>query len=165
LIGKEPVLIKVDPLQYHLVQRENRLVVQINNPTEERVVLLGDRSFVVDPRGESHPLRSRVIGPRSYTHLLLPPIPFAYPSAHYGWGWGGWGGWGGYGGWGWGAYSPFWGPYYGPVFYGPPAVTYTRVMTNYDWEWKTGPVRLRLSYESGGKNFDHDFEVQREKGS
>jgi hypothetical protein len=132
--------------------------MQIQNPTSDRVALLGERSYVTDPQGESHPIRSRLIGPHSYVRMLLPPIPFTFPYPDYTWGWG-WGGW--QWGWGWPGYVPMYGPYYAEGFYGPPPIVYDQVLTVYDWRWKTGPVHLRLTYERGKETFEQDFEFDR----
>ena len=143
-----------DPLDYRFGGHQDRLVVNILNPTADRVLLEGGRSFVVDPQGESHPLVDRVIAPHSFARLVLPPVPITYAYPDY------WGP-----GWGWGAgwYDPFWGGRYGPWFYGPPAMAYQQIQTVYDWEWKTGPVRLRLSYGRNGQTFEHNFEITRER--
>jgi hypothetical protein len=149
--------VRLDPLEYHLAMVRDRLSLTISNPTEDRLAILGNRSFVVDPRGESHPLRGAVLGPRSFTRMYLPPPPlsYAYPDG-YGWGWGwGWGS-------GWGPYNPYWGPYYGAPYWGPPPISYYQITTAYDWNWKTGPARLRLTYDRNGKSFEHDFEFIRE---
>jgi hypothetical protein len=130
----------------------------ITNPTGDRIVMLGTRGFAVDPRGESHPIHDRIIGPHSYSRMLVPPVPFTYAYPDYwaygpGWGWGFVGSW----------YDPMWGPWYGPGFWGPPPISYNQLLTVYDWEWKEGPVRLRLTYERAGKTFEHDFEFLRER--
>jgi hypothetical protein len=152
---KAAVAVHCDPLDYRFSCYKDHLAVNITNPTDNRVMLQGARSYAVDPKGESHPLRDRVIAPHSFTRLLLPPIPFTYANPNYwgpGWGWGpGW-------------YDPYWGGAYGPWLYGPPpAIPYERTMTAYDWEWKTGPVRLRLDYEINGTTLEHDFEIVRER--
>ena len=154
--SKQPVALHYDPLDYHFSTYEDRLVMNISNPTDDRIGLQGGRSFVVDPKGESHPLRDRVIAPHSFTRMLLPPIPFSYPYADY-WGWGSpWGYWGP----GW--YGPYWGGgWYG--WYGPPPVSYQHVLTVFDWEWKTGLARLRITYERAGKTFEQDLEIVREE--
>ena len=155
VITERPVDIHYEPLDYQLVGYRKNLAIRITNPTSDRIALLGERSFAVDPRGESHPLRTHVIGPHSYIRFVLPPQPltFAYPDWNaWGWGWG----------WGWGPYDPFWSPFYGSTFWGPPPVSYYRVETPYDWDWKEGPVRLRLTYDRAGKVFEHDFEFVRE---
>jgi hypothetical protein len=158
VIADRPLTIHYEPLDYSFHRDHDRLVMHIINPTDDRLTVQGNRSYVVDPQGESHPLRARVIGPHSHAVLLLPPPPItAQTVGGYGPGWGWGGGWG----WGWG-----WGPgiyngFYGDWFYGPP-VTYYTMVTPYDWKWKEGPVRLRLSYEREAKTFAHDFELVRE---
>lgn len=155
IVAKVAVALHYDPLDYRFTKYRDHLAVNIRNPTDDRVVLEGGRSFAVDPQGESHPLRDRVIGPHSFTRLLLPPIPFTYAYPDY-WDWGpGWG-------WGPGWYDPFWGGWYGPWFYGPPPLSYERVTTVYDWDWKIGLARLRLTYERNGKTFEHNLEIVRE---
>ncbi len=152
-VTDKPVFIHYDPLDYQLRRDHDRLAMQISNPTADRIVLLGNRSFVVDPHGESHPLRGRVIGPHSYAWLLLPPFPFTYAYPDY-WAWGPY--------WGPGWYDPFWGGWYGP-YYGPPPMAYEQVITSYDWRWKSGLARLRLTYERNNKIFEHNFEFVREE--
>jgi hypothetical protein len=155
-VGAQPVLIRYEPLEYTLVREHDRLAMQINNPTEDRIALLGYRSYVVDPQGESQPIRDRILAPRSFARLILPPVPFSYAVPDY-WGYGpGWG-WTYPGSW----YDPFWGP--GIGWWGPPPMSYYQLLTVYDWQWKTGPARLRLTYERAGKVFEHDFELVREK--
>lgn len=155
VIDKVAVTVHYDPLDYSFSRYRDHLVVNVRNPTDDRLVLQGGRSFAIDPQGESHPLRDRVIGPQSFARFLLPPIPLTYPYPDY-WDWGpGWG-------WGPGWYDPFWGGSYGPWFYGPPPVSYERVLTVYDWDWKSGLARLRLTYERNGKTFEHNFEIVRE---
>jgi hypothetical protein len=59
---------------YLLQAYENRLVMQLHNKESSPVELLGEKSFVVDPAGVSHPLRSMTIAPDSYAKLVLPPL-------------------------------------------------------------------------------------------
>lgn len=66
--------LKADPLIYSMIAKEDRLVVIIKNPLAEPVQLLGDKSTVVDPKGQSHPLRSQTIAPNAYVKLILPPL-------------------------------------------------------------------------------------------
>lgn len=154
VVAREPVTIHYAPLDYHLARHQDRLAMRIINPTDDKIVLQGPHSYVVDPKGESHPVRGRVLAPHSFTWMLLPPIPPGYPyyyAADGGWGWG-WG-------WGWGYdwYDPFWGPFYAPM------VSCHRVFTPYDWTWKTGPARLHLGYDQNGKRFEQNFEFVRER--
>ncbi|MDB6017606.1 MAG: hypothetical protein JWR19_2095 [Pedosphaera sp.] len=154
-IADQTVVVPYDPLEYRFVRRHDYLDMRIANPTEDRIVLLGNRSYVVDPNGESHPVRGRAIAPHSYTSMLLPPRPLTYEvtAPYYGWG----------GGWGWGPRfgDPFWGGFYDGYYGGPYVATYN-IITPFDWEWRTGLVRLRLTYDRNGKTFDHYFEIVRE---
>src|SRR5687768_7678495 len=70
---KDWVTAPMDPLSYRLITVDSHLVMQIHNPTETPVQLLGDRSTLVDPQGESHPLKSQTIAPQSFAKLILPP--------------------------------------------------------------------------------------------
>jgi hypothetical protein len=149
-VTDKPVTLRYDPLEYQLVGYKDRLAMRISNPTDDRIVLLGDRSYVVDPLGESHPLRTHILGPHSFTRMLLPPIPFTYAYPDWSWGWA------------WAPYDPFWGPFWGPAFYGPPSVSYYQVNTQYDWTWKTGDARMRFSYDRSRRLFEHNFEIIRE---
>jgi hypothetical protein len=154
LVADQPVGIHYDPLDYQLSRDHDRLAMLISNPTEERIALLGFRSYVVDPQGESHPVQGMAIGPHSFGRLSLPPPAVLVPYTDYwswGWGWGwGWHGW----------YDPYWGPYGGYV--GPPPVSYARIPTPFDWSWKTGAARFRFAYERNTNFFEHDFEIVRE---
>ena len=47
-------------------------------------------------------------------------------------------------------------------YWGPPPVAYYQVSTVFDWNWKTGPARLRLTYDRNGQTFEHDLEIIRE---
>ncbi len=147
-IAGQSVTIQYDPLEYRLVRHHNQLNLHIDNPTDDRITLLGNRSYVIDPRGESHPMRSLVIGPHSFSSMLVPPEPITITT--YGWG----------GGWGWGPYptvDPFFFDFY------PPPVYYTQVRTPYDWDWNTGNARIHLMYERNRKTFEQEFEITREQ--
>lgn len=160
VVDHHPVAVQNDPLEYRFSDQQGRLGVRVSNPTAERVVLLGSRSYVTDPEGESHPIHGRVIGPHSYIRMLLPPIPFGYAYPGYAWGWGvGSGAWPW--GWGWPGYDPAIG-LYPEAFIGPPPLVYEQATTAYDWRWKRGPVHLHLTYQRGRTTFDHEFEIDRE---
>lgn len=70
---KADAVTPVDPLVYRWRTVDNRLIVRIYNPTEDPIELLGEKSTVVAPSGESHPLRSQTIAPQSHAKLILPP--------------------------------------------------------------------------------------------
>ena len=155
----------LDPLEYRLRTLDNRLVLRVYNPTGENVTLLGARSTVVDPDGQSHPLVTQTIAPGgSFIKLILPPPrPRVYRGGptfgigvgtrvgsaarrrgYYGYG---------------GAYDAFddW-PYDG----GPRYMTVYDETDTYYWDWKgEGQVRLNLVYARDGGGGDDDDEPQR----
>jgi hypothetical protein len=143
-----------DPLEYRMVSYCDRLSVQIYNRTDAPIVLAADKSYVVDPRGETHPLRGHVIGPHNYSGMLLPPEPIEDS------------GWGPGPAWnlGWGCipFVPFHDPLYGESC--DPPVYYNEVKGVYDWHWGSGSARLHLAYESDGGSFDHNLKLVRETG-
>lgn len=153
LVAKEPVTLHDEPLDYGLARRGDRLGMRLSNPTDDQIVLVENGSYVVDPQGESHPIRGKVLAPHSYIRMRLPPVPqsIPYPYANppypvsFGWGFS--------------TYDPFW--YYDPFYWPPPA--YYQIITPYDWQWKSGLARLHLAYERAGKPFTHDFEIVRER--
>src|SRR5687768_17048777 len=64
----------LDPLEYRLRTVDNRLVMRVYNPTEASVTLLGARSTVVDPDGQSRPLQTQTIAPGgTFIKLIFPP--------------------------------------------------------------------------------------------
>ena len=156
VITDKPVAVHYDPLEYTFARVREGLALRITNPTTNQVVLRTDRSFVIDPRGESHPVPGTIIGAHSYTRMFLPPRPAtAEVVGYYGYPWAYGPGFYGYG-------APFWHGYYDPFFYGP-SVTYLQLTTPYDWLWKTGPIQLHLAYEHSSQPFEHNFEIIRER--
>lgn len=158
-----------DPLEYRLLTVENRLVMQIHNPTADAVQLLGDRSVVVDPRGQSHALRSQTIAPDSFVKLILPPmgarVERGGPTFGFGVGLGlGSAGYRGRRG-----YSSYGGLGYDDA-YGLDEPLYYAVIDPSDntyWEWDgEGQARLTLVYGRAGdpgKTFTHAFVLRRRK--
>src|SRR5262249_35163611 len=135
-----------DPLVYHLERSRDRLAMRIENPSENRVTLQGERSYAVAPNGESHPVRGRTIGAHSFVILTLPPEPVSYQVTGYGSGWIG---------------GPYWGGFWND-FYATPYFSSVTLETPYDWYWKSGPARLHLSFEQAGNAFQHDFQFERQ---
>ncbi len=152
-ITKEKTRIAQPPMEYEFTREDDHLMMAIINPTQEPARVVQSKSFIVSPDGESHPLPSSSIAPRSYTALLLPPEPPVY-RAHSGFSIG----------------FGFGGPYFGTgigysdSLYGGPYDYYmVGAGPNY-WPWKMGPVRMRLSYEQGSTNtFEHDLVLERRK--
>ncbi|MEO6436467.1 MAG: hypothetical protein ABIP55_12010, partial [Tepidisphaeraceae bacterium] len=74
---------KIEPLEYRLRTADNRLVMRAYNPTNDAIELIGPKCSVVDPSGQSHPLRSSTIAPQSFIKLIFPPTrPRAYDPYH-----------------------------------------------------------------------------------
>lgn len=156
---KQAVVLSRPPLQYRLISYDNHLVIRIYNPTNDPIRLLGDESSLVDPQGQSHPLRSRTIAPHSYIKLILPPMPpevVSYgPTFGLGLGWG---------------YAPYWGAGYYDPFYGPMwSEPYYQRVYNADspeyWTWRGQTnVRLNLVFQQDQqKPFSQDFVFHRRK--
>jgi hypothetical protein len=148
-IKDQPITVMYEPLQYSLSRYRDRLGMTIINPTTNQIVLRGDRSYAVDPRGESHPVRGRVIAPHSYAAMLWPPLPASHEvisPAYYGQAWAP-------------GYPYMWGDYY---YYGP-GVSFYRVNSPYDWNWDVGEAHIHLTYDENGREFDHEFVILRER--
>jgi len=152
ITGDNVVTVRYDPLEYRFARHRDRLGITIANPTDDRITLLGDRSYVVDPKGETHPIRGRVIAPHSYTRMLQPPVPASVQvtAPYYGWGPGFYTGFG----------YPY-APFYDDFYYGP-ATAYYHIVTPYDWKWDVGPARFRFTCQRNNSFFDHNFEIVRE---
>jgi hypothetical protein len=45
------------------------LSIRIDNPTDDRISLLSDGSYVIGPDGQSHPLQGRVIGAHNFARF------------------------------------------------------------------------------------------------
>jgi hypothetical protein len=154
-------IFKRDELEYQLQSYDNRLVMRIVNPTDEAIELIGPESFVVDPNGQSHPLRSQSIAPHSYIKLILPPLrPYYRTGPSFGIGIGvsasrGYGRryWPGY-------RDPFYDPFYDSPRY---MVLYDESDTTYwSWEGET-EARVRLTFRRNNQLFHHNFLFRRKK--
>jgi hypothetical protein len=156
--GNRDEVLRLDPLEYRLRSYENRLVMDIFNPTADAIALLGDQSYVVDPRGQSHPLRSQSIAPSAFIKLIFPPmrpvyqanpsfgigIGVGYSRAHYhrfGYG---------------GLYDPLWDEPQYYTYYDETDATY--------WDWQgESDARMHLVFQRGTNTFGHDFTLHRKK--
>ena len=165
--------VEIEPITYRLRTVDNRLVMRAYNNTDESIALLGDRSSVVDPDGQSHPLRSQAIAPRSFIKLIFPPPrPEVYPRGGPTFGVGI----------GYGLHSSVvpppsdglpdrrafhthhnaWEPYFRDT---PPqyAAVYDEGDVYY-WDWRgTGEVRVNLLYRQGERELRHSFVFRRVK--
>jgi hypothetical protein len=155
--SNKPVELPIEPLVYQLQTAEDRLVVIIHNDTDDAVKLLGDDSYVVDPKGESHPLPTRAIASRSATKLILPPVPptiRSQPAFGIGFGVG-------LSSAGYRRRGHFLHNY--DDFHTPRYYTVEDDGTTY-WDWGgEGPIRLRFVYEQGSERVVHNLELIRRK--
>jgi hypothetical protein len=162
-IGEEGTRVTYEPLEYDFAVRDGELSMAIANPTTEPLSIVAAKSYVVSPDGASHPVPvAGSIAPRSFVATLLPPEPPVYRSSpRFSIGFGV------------GHYSapyhhgPFvshgFGYHFYDGYYEGPHDYYPVNLPNY-WTWKTGQVRLRLTYEHGTNNtFEHDLVLERRK--
>src|SRR5262245_32444388 len=63
---KDDAIVRLDPFEYRLRAYDDHLFIQVYNPTDEPIQLIGEQSAVVDPKGQSHRVRSATIAPKSY---------------------------------------------------------------------------------------------------
>ena len=164
--------VEIDPLTYRLRTVDNRLVMRVYNNTDENIELLGDKSTVVDPNGQSHPLRSQSIAPRSFMKLIFPPPrPQVYDRGGPTFGVGV----------GYGLHSSVvpaphdglpdrrsfhthhnaWDPYFRDA---PQYFTVFDESDAFYWNWKgTGEARVNLVYRRGDSEIRHSFVFRRVK--
>jgi hypothetical protein len=152
---KTDTVTNLDPLVYKWRAVDNRLVVRIFNPTSDPIELLGEKSTVVSPDGESHPVKGQTIAPQSYAKLILPPMrpPRVYdPGPSYGVGVGM--------------------QVDGRRRAGYPVhdayASQPRYLTVYDadayWDWKgETDVRMIFVYQRGEQPLRHEFTIHRKK--
>jgi hypothetical protein len=146
------------PLEYRFRAVENRLVMSIYNTTDDPIQLVGERSSVVDPEGQSHPLRSQPIAPNSFIKQILPPYR---PRIERG--------------------GPTFGigigthvgyhrrrayPYdaFDDSFYDEPRYFAVIEDDALYWNWSgEGQIRMMLVFMRGEESFTHEFVIQRVK--
>jgi hypothetical protein len=155
----EPVRFAIAPVEYLAVPSRDaaRLALRIENITGEPLGLIGERSWLVDPLGESHAVRGATIAPYSHVTLMLPAEPIVVESFRPRFGVGvGMGRFHRRGAFGIGAWNRY--PYddwhAGRRFYVyDPDRAY--------WRWREGLVRLRFAYEQAGDFHEHDLAFER----
>jgi hypothetical protein len=163
--AKRPVELPIEPARYEAVTLSDRLVLVIHNDSDQPLKLLGEDSFAVDPRGESHPLPTRTIAPASATKLIFPPIrpSFRRGGSTFGFGVGVGYSRGHYGRRGYGRYGGF----AGDPWYYDDYPRYYRLEDDgtvyWDWTGNGTSGRVRLVYQHGEKQFHHDFTFRRVK--
>jgi hypothetical protein len=137
------------PLEYTFFDvRSAGIGVRIANTADEPVQLHGERSYVVDPDGQTHQMHSGTIAPRSYIEFALPPAVRVYdPGPRFTIGFGS------------GYYGDHHHAGFGTVF-GP---AYPREYVVRPWIWRTGDVRFHAEFELEGDRFVHEFLFRRER--
>ncbi len=168
---KTDTIVPIDPLEYRLRTVDNRLVMRIFNPTDDAIQLLGERSTVVDPSGQSHPLRAQTMAPHSFIKLIFPPIkPYVYdPGPTFGFGVGTHIG-SAYGprcAPGFYPYSPYYYsryPSYDSFYYEPRYLYVSDDVDNRYWSWDgESDARMTLVFQRGDKQFTHELGFHRRK--
>ena len=157
--------VPLEPLEYRLRTRDNRLVMLVYNRSDRTVRLSAGDSAAVDPAGESRPIAGGTIVAGSYIKLIFPPprpqVRTA-PSLGLGVGVG---------------FSRFYGtPYrdglgFGGPYYGPYDDLSPRYYNVYDandrayFDWPANAeVTLSLAYErEGADRFRHELVFRRRK--
>jgi hypothetical protein len=141
-IGREEVSIDRDSVQYRLREYDRRQSMRIANSGDDPITLLGERSYIVDPNGESHPMRGVTIAPGSYIGLVLPPLAPVYRT----------------------------GPRFGVgVGVGTSFMCRSPSSNLHElidpegpyWRWKEGEVRMQLTFEQGPS--EHHFTFVRRR--
>lgn len=155
VIGRDVTTLSLDPLMYRMQEREDRLVVSIENPTDEPIRVIGDDSYIVDPEGQTRPIDEGVIAPRSFVRFVLPPTVWAYrarPAFTMGFGAAH-------------AHAARWsyGGYFNDPYYWPPYASYGPYPLTVNWDWDEGQIRLHLAYSRDGDQFEHEFVIVREE--
>jgi hypothetical protein len=147
--AKNLATIQRPPLEYQFETVDQHLVMLIHNHTTDPIDLIGYQSTVVDPNGESHPVRSARIAPDSFVRFVFPP--YQREIEHYEPG---------------GFYTWAGGPYrHRHITYYDPGYYYTTFLyTNYDWDWPAQlPAKFTFTFRQKDQTFTQDFVFQKQK--
>jgi hypothetical protein len=150
---RDEIFVQWMPLDYGFRDLNRALGVRIANVSDDPITLIGERSYVVDPRGETHPMHGGTIAPHSFIAFTLPPMAQVYAAPagpRFGIGMGVGRARGGT------FIGTGVGTTWGPGYHGHYA-------TVSPWTWITGDVRVRAVYEIAGERFEHDFVFRRER--
>lgn len=136
--------ITLQPLTYRMRADEGHLVLWIQNPTSTAVELVGDKSCVIDPNGDPHPLADQTIFPGGSAKFVLPPIyegPSQPPVV--------------------GTATPG-NPYDQPGFIAIPDENQSQQTSDASWQWDDElEIELNLVFQRGDQRFEQDFSIRR----
>lgn len=136
------------PLEFRINDLKDRVGLRIINNADDAVTLVGEKSYVVDPSGQSRTIGGGTIAPHSFLALSVPPVHREYRDrSGFGLGIGGGSG-GGFAGVG---VGHSWDEG------GDPTVTYKA------FPWEQGEVRVHLAFQRGESTSAQDFTFDREK--
>jgi hypothetical protein len=143
--------LKYDPLRYRFRADDGRLVMWIENPTDDAIELIGRESSVTDPDGVDHPLHGQTIGAMSSIKEILPPLESTGEQA------------------GPNSLTPI-NPYDRPGFIAVPGVGEPESaeadaeQSLYMWQWDDeSEIHLHLVFVRSGREFEQRFTVRRVK--
>jgi hypothetical protein len=138
------IQITLQPLTYRMRADEGHLVLWIQNPTSFAVELVGDKSVVVDPNGDPHPLEDQTIFPGGSAKFVLPPIyegPSQPPPT--------------------GPASAI-NPYDQPGFIAMPDQNQSQQVRDASWQWDDElEIELNLVFQRNGQQFQQHFSLRR----
>jgi hypothetical protein len=73
-------VVQMPPMRYRFLAYKNHLLVEIFDDSKEPISLVGGKSVVFDPTGESHPIPGITIFPGALVRLMLPTVtPVSIP--------------------------------------------------------------------------------------
>jgi hypothetical protein len=132
-----------DPLVYRMRADEGHLVFWIDNPTNEPVELLGEKSDVTDPEGIAHHLRGRTIAPLSSIKEIFPPMMDQTKTAPP-------------------TPAAAVDPYDRPGFIAIPDIQSGSQENDQNWQWDDElDIHLNLFFDQGGHQFERHFSIRR----
>jgi len=128
------------PLQYRMRADEGHLIVWIENPTENSIELIRDKSQVVDPEGVAHPIRGETIAGGSSIKEIFPPLAESAPHGQ----------------------PEQINPYDRPGFIPIPDSGADSEAGHASWQWDDGmEIQLDLAFEQGEHQFEQHFVFRR----
>lgn len=162
--------ISLDSINYRFDIVDTHLIIRAYNNGPDPIELLGNESFIVDPSGQSRPMKSQTIPPGTFIKVILPPQQILYrdPGPRIGIGLGV------------GIssnhrhhpfhghhfhdpfYDPFYDPWYDP-WYSEPRYLLAVPEDGY-WAWpRDTEVRIRFAYRQKDQSFHHDLTFRKVK--